>query len=185
MKKLSIFIIWFVPVFLFAQEISTNEISLTFKIRKQIEEKKRDFYRIYSYDTITPKKQTTHFLLDKIENSKNYKYVFDANYLLAFNYPDMIPKLIDLIENNKEVGLINTADLIIWERMQNGDLESYGHGFIVNDDLFKVSGRANYLLKEITGEDFGIIGMNTTQTELEEIQDEWIKWFNKHKKSRS
>ncbi|MFD2587052.1 hypothetical protein ACFSQJ_08925 [Croceitalea marina] len=156
-----------------------KEISLKRKFRKQIEEKKRGFYRIYNYDTITPKNHSVEFLVDKIENDKEYSFVFDAEYLLAFNYTDMIPKLIELIINNKEVGLINTSDLIIWERIQSGDLKSYGHGGIVQDDLFKVSGRANHLLKEITGEDFGIIRMNTKQTELKEIQDKWIKWLKK------
>lgn len=156
-----------------------KEVSLKRKFRKQIEEKKREFYRIYSYDTITPKNYSAAFLLDKIENGKKYKYVFDAGYLLAFNYAEMIPKLIELIDNNNEVGLINTADLIIWERIQSGDLKFYGHGGIVQDDLFKVSGRANHLLKEITGENFGIIRMNTKQNELKVIQDEWIKWLNR------
>ena len=89
----------------------------------------------------------------------------------------MLPKLIQRITHNKEIGLENTADLIINERIQNGDLKFYGHGQIATDDLFKISGRANHLLKRITGEDFGSVMMNSTQEELTELQKKWILWL--------
>jgi len=45
------------------------------------------------------------------------------------------------------VGLTNPMDLIIWDRIESGDLESYGHGLVSDHDLFTVGGRASWLLR--------------------------------------
>ena len=83
--------------------------------------------------------------------------------------------------NKKEVGIFNSADLIIWERVQAKQMQFYGHGGISNDDLFTVAGRANRLLTKITGEDFGHVSMYSTQEQLEKLQQAWIKWLKKLK----
>jgi hypothetical protein len=144
---------------------------------EKIKEQKKEFHRIFRKDTTRIKKYSVEFILDKIDNNKEYQYIFESEFWLAFNYKKMIPELIKRITNNKEIGLINTADLIIWERIESGDLESYGHGGVAFDDLFKVSGRANHLLKRITGENFGNVMMNTSQKELTKLQNKWIKWL--------
>lgn len=154
-----------------------DNIILSNKFYKKIKEQKDEFYRIFRKDTLTVKNYSVEFILDKIDNNKEYEYIFESEYWLAFNYKKMIPELIKRITNNEEIGLINTADLIIWERIESGDLEYYGHGGIAFDDLFKISGRANHLLKNITGEDFGNVMMNTSQKELTELQNKWIEWL--------
>lgn len=155
-----------------------KNIVLSDTFSEQIKEQKKEFYRIFRKDTLRIKSYSTEFILDKIDNSKEYQFIFESEYWLAFNYKNMIPKLIKRITNNKEIGLINTADLIIWERIDSGDLKFYGHGGVANDDLFKVSGRANHLLKNITGQDFGNVMMKTTKNELNELQKKWIEWLN-------
>ncbi|NHN26118.1 hypothetical protein FIA58_010560 [Flavobacterium jejuense] len=156
-----------------------ENIVLSGTFSEQIKEQKNEFYRIFRKDTTRIKSYSTEFILDKIDNSKEYQYIFESEYWLAFNYKKMIPELIKRITNNREIGLINTADLIIWERIESGDLKFYGHGGVAFDDLFKISGRANHLLKNITGEDFGNVMMNTSQKELTELQNKWIEWLSK------
>ena len=151
------------------------------EIQEQVKKKKRDFYRIFRNDTLKNKNYSTKFMLNQIDNGKEYHYVFLAEYWIAFNYHEMIPKLIERITDNREIGLINTADLIIWERIQSGDLKFYGHGGSSNDDLFKISGRANHILKRITGKKFGNAMMKSKQSELIKIQNKWIKWLTKLK----
>jgi hypothetical protein len=116
-------------------------------------------------------------ILNKIDNNKDYNEIRIARYWGAYHYEDVLIELIDRIANNTEVGLINTADLIIPERNENGDLQFYGHGGVVFDDLFKVGGRANHLLKRLTGEDFGNVSMYDNEKELKRLQHRWFYWY--------
>ena len=58
------------------------------------------------------------------------------------------------------VGLTNSADVIIWERIESGELKFYGHGWVIEDDLFSVAGRASWPLKELTGLSLGSVKPN-------------------------
>ena len=147
------------------------------EIYEQVEKNERTFYRVFRKDTLVKKSYSTEFMLDQIDNKKDYQFIFLAEYWLVFNYYEMIPELVARITDNREIGLENTSDLIIWERIESGDLEFYGHGGVAQDDLFKVSGRANHLLKRITGKKFGDVMMKTKQSELIEIQNKWIEWL--------
>lgn len=149
------------------------------KIKKTVKDKRDGFYRIFRNDTLKNKNYSQKFILNQIDNENDYYYIFVTEYWLVFHYYEMIPELIKRVTDNSEIGLTNTSDLIIWERIQNGDLKFYGHGGVAFDDLFKVSGRANHLLKRITGKDFGSVGIKTEEKELEEIQKKWIKWINR------
>ncbi len=155
-----------------------NENKLPESFRSYIEEKKEDFYWSFQEDTLRMKSYSEKFILSKIDTSKDYHFIVKATYWIIFNYQEMIPKLIQRITNNNEVGLEGTADLIIFERIESGDLPNIvDHGALIDDDLFKVSGRANYLLKEITGQDFGNVTMKSTKKELQELQKKWIDWL--------
>ncbi|MES2485166.1 MAG: hypothetical protein V4581_04355 [Bacteroidota bacterium] len=116
-------------------------------------------------------------VLEWIDNEKEYHPIFEAEYWMAYNYQSIIPKLIKRITDKKEVGLVNTADLIIWERIQSGDLKFYGHGGSTDDDLFTIAGRANYLLRAITGEHFGHVSMYATEADLKKLQNRWAYWL--------
>ena len=123
---------------------------------------------------------TPSFILNKIDVDDNYRYIFAAKYWIAYHYKEMIPPLIRRITNKKEVGLKNTNDLIIWKRIDVGDLKYYGEGGIVSDDLFTVAGRANHLLKEITGQEgFGTVSMYSSRHDLVELQKKWVDWLLK------
>ncbi|MBE8727318.1 hypothetical protein [Flavobacterium hungaricum] len=180
MKKLFLFLIF--TNLLFSQ---TNKINLGFpkepkiseKFQASIDNKKNEVYSIYQNNVEGIKNYTVEFILDKIDNNKEYGYLMEAEYWIAFNYDKIIPQLINRIVNKKEVGLVNSADLIILERIESGDLQSYGHGFIVNDDFFTIAGRANRLLTVITGENFGSVSMNSSPQDLLMLQKKWIAWL--------
>ena len=89
----------------------------------------------------------------------------------------MIPELIKRITNKEEIGLVNSADLIIWERVQAKQMKFYGHGGVSKDDLFTIAGRANRLLSQITGEAFGHVSMYSTQEQLDRLQKKWMEWL--------
>ncbi|MEL7340385.1 MAG: hypothetical protein AAGM67_07870, partial [Bacteroidota bacterium] len=92
-------------------------------------------------------------------------------------YEALIPELIFRLTYTEVVGLKNYRDIIIWDRVDSGDMTLDGPGAEVKDDLFAVAGRANYLLKNLTGEDFGDIGMATSREERLAIRDRWVSWL--------
>ncbi|WP_316635814.1 hypothetical protein [uncultured Flavobacterium sp.] len=154
-----------------------REIPQNFKnaIVLQIDELKRlfpdqvDSIKNYSVETI----------LNNIDNTKEFADLWKAEFWIAFHYHEIIPQLIYRVTNKKEIGLVNSADLIILDRIENGDLRSYGHGFIVDDDLFTIAGRANRLLTIISGEKMGSVSMKSTPEDLAKLQKKWIDWLIK------
>ncbi|HEY6505611.1 MAG TPA: hypothetical protein VIZ28_16665 [Chitinophagaceae bacterium] len=147
------------------------------KFQKAIKEQTKEYDRLFYRDSTTTKHYSGPFMLDKIDNDSNYHYIFLAEYWIAFHYQDIIPELINRVTNKKEFGLVNSADLIIWERVQAKQMQFYGHGRISNDDLFTIAGRANRLLTKITGETFGHVSMYSTQEQLVILQGKWINWL--------
>src|ERR1044071_5262389 len=123
--------------------------------QKAVENQIKDYYRLFKKDSSTTNHYTVSFMLDKIDSDSNYRYVFLAEFWSAFHYQDMIPELIKRITNKEETGLVNSADLIIWERVQAKQMEFWGHGGVSSDDLFTIAGRANRILTKITGQNFG------------------------------
>ena len=152
---------------------------LSKKFQETIQEQTREFSRIFRRDSSSIKAYTAEFILDKIDHDSNYHYIFQAEYWMAFHYKEMIPQLINRLTDKTEVGLVNTADLIIWERVKRKQLTFYGHGGVSFDDLFTIAGRANRLLTEITGEDFGHVSMYSTQEDLLKLKTKWTKWLKK------
>jgi hypothetical protein len=150
---------------------------LSDKFQKAVSEQMKEFERLFHKDSTTLKQYSVAFMLDKIDNDSNYQYIFFAEYWIVFHYKEIIPELITRVTNKKEVGLVNSADLIIWERIQAKQMPFYGHGGISNDDLFTVAGRANRLLTIITGENFGHVSMYSTQEQLTMLQKKWIRWL--------
>jgi len=172
------------PVFVvFSGKAQTSDLEFPLhtkfpdKFQEAIKRQTEEYNRLFFKDSATTRHYSTRFMLDKIDNDSNYYYIFLAEYWMAFYYKEIIPDLIQRITNKKEVGLANSADLIIWERVQSKQLTFYGHGGVSQDDLFTIAGRANRLLTKITGEDFGHVSMYSTQEQLVSLQNEWIKWL--------
>lgn len=111
-----------------------------------------------------------------VTTENNYLTLFQVRYWCAEHLDESLPRLIDLLTIEKFVGLKNTADLIIYERIATGDLQSYGHGGVVDDDLFCVSGRASWILKELIGQELGVVGMKTDYAAKKLLQAKWMKF---------
>lgn len=127
---------------------------------------------------------TQDFILDKIDNDKNFAYVWKTPYWLVHHYQESLIKMIARVSDNTEIGLTNTANFTIPERCEAGDLDFHSHGGSTLDDLFKVGGRANHFLKKLTGEDFGTVSMYHTEADLKRIQQRWAHWLKKLNKSK-
>lgn len=117
------------------------------------------------------------FMLRRIDQDPNYRSLDIIKYWSSIHYEALIPELIFRLTYTEVVGLKNYRDIIIWDRVDSGDMTLDGPGAEVKDDLFAVAGRANYLLKNLTGEDFGDIGMATSHEERLEIRDRWVSWL--------
>lgn len=146
------------------------------------EELERDFWWLYEPEE---KKrilsQGKESLLHTLETDKDFWKVAEARYWCLKNAPDVLPDLIKLLGRPKLVGLEGYADLIIWDRVQSKDLPFYGHGWVVPDDLFSVAGRASWMLREITGQQFPAVSMKSTPEELKQLSERWAKWYEKNK----
>lgn len=151
--------------------------NLTDNFKNAINGLESEFKRLF-HDDSTAKNYPTDSILNKIDNDSEYYYLFLAEYWIAFHYKEIIPELIKRVTIKKEIGLVNSADLIITERIANNQMKFYGHGLRCADDLFTVSGRANRLLTAISGEDFGHVSMYSTTGQLKTLQRKWIRWLS-------
>jgi hypothetical protein len=98
------------------------------------------------------------------------------------NYQIAFPYLIARLSDKRKIGLNNTADLIIWDRIGSGDLTFYGHGGCITEDVFTVAGRASWILNQLTGEEFAVVHGNLTKEQSEKFKNLWIDYINKLKK---
>ena len=147
------------------------------KFQKAVDGQIEDYYRLFDKDSSQTNHYTVSFMVNKIDSDSNYHYLFLAEFWSAFHYQDVIPALIARVPNKEEVGLVYSADLIIWERIEAKQMKFYGHGGVSSDDLFTVAGRANRILTKITGENFGNVSMYSTPGQLATLQQRWIKWL--------
>jgi len=116
--------------------------------------------------------------LNTIDNEKELSKICSAKSWCLKNYKQAFPYLVVRLSNKKKIGLINTADLIIGDRIYTGDLKFYGHGGTVDEDIFTIAGRASWILNEITGEDFAVVHANLTKEDAEKFKVLWRDYLN-------
>ena len=127
------------------------------------------------------RKLTSDQLLSKNINSKSWSEVFLTlnasvnNFSQDNNYHK---KLAEQISNSTETKLIGTSRLIIWDRIITGDIIFEGKGLVIDNDLFKVSGRANQILQNLTKKNFGNVSVNSSSKDLEEIRKKWLNFLS-------
>lgn len=90
----------------------------------------------------------------------------------------LLAALVSQIPNRAKAELKNTSRLIIWERITSGEILFEGMGYQISDDLFTVSGRANWMLRNLTGKNFGHVRPNTSEEELTTLHQKWSRWLN-------
>ncbi len=130
---------------------------------------------------------------EKFEAAKSWPagYIIEKN-LTVDNWPEtyllgvaakrkkdsVIGLLIDQLENATITKLRLTSRLIVWERIISKDILFEGKGLQVDDDLFSVAGRANWLLRSLTQKNFGYVTPGSTPSQLRELKSKWKKWLN-------
>jgi hypothetical protein len=132
-------------------------------------------YRFYNSN------DTLGFSLDsvlEIIDSEQEFWRLCAAKTWCFAHPyEVFPHLICRLSNKAKIGLVNTADLIIWDRIRSGELKFYGHGGGMQEDIFTVAGRASWILNWMTGENFASVGIELTPALARENQAAWVRYI--------
>ncbi len=169
MKKLTILLI----LITFGQELYSQKL-LTSWSQQDIENYTKEMYD-------NAQKLTTTELLAKNINDDSWSSVFLTLNASVNNYKENKEYLIELakqITNAEETKLEGTSRLIIWDRIITGDITFEGKGLVISNDLFKVGGRANQLLQNLTNKNFGYVNINSTEKELTELQESWLNYLS-------
>lgn len=113
-----------------------------------------------------------------IDTARNFETICSAKSWCLKNYQTVFPYLVTRLSIKQKVGLENTADLIIWERNGTGELEFYGHGGAIEEDIFTIAGRASWILNEMTGERFAVVHGNMSEIQALEFKKLWTSYIN-------
>lgn len=126
-------------------------------------------------------KLTTSELLTKNLNDKSWSAVFLTLNASVNNYSKddtYLKGLANQVTNSTETKLVGTSRLIIWDRIITGDLIFEGKGLVMDNDLFKVGGRANQILQNLTNKNFGFVTTHSTSEELEQLKNKWLSFLS-------
>ena len=140
----------------------------------------QDEYRFYSSnDTLG---FSLGSVLEIIDTEKAFWKVCAAKTWCFAHSSEVFPHLICRLSNKTKIGLVNAADLIVWDRIQTGELKFYGHGGGMQEDVFTVAGRASWILNWMTGENFASVGIELTPTLAREYQKAWVQYIQTNSK---
>lgn len=114
-----------------------------------------------------------------IDTATQFSQIEFAKSWCIDNYQKSFPHLIARLSDKRKIGLTNTADLIIWERLGTGELEFYGHGSCIPEDIFTIAGRASWILNQLTGENFAVVHGNFTEKQSTEFKNLWLLYIDK------
>jgi len=125
-------------------------------------------------------KLTVNQLLDKNLTADSWSDFFAILNASINNYTtnqEYLNNLVEQIIDMTETHLKGTRRLIIWERIISGDIIFEGKGLIIENDIFKVGGRANEILQHLTKKNFGYVSINSTEKDLLELKNKWLDFF--------
>jgi hypothetical protein len=123
---------------------------------------------------------TSEQSLERNVTAKNWSDFFAIMNASVNNYSSNQEYLNDLVEqitDMTETKLQGTSRLIIWERIISEDIIFEGKGIIIENDIYKVGGRANQLLQALTQKNFGNVSINSTEKDLLELRNKWLSFF--------
>jgi hypothetical protein len=83
--------------------------------------------------------------------------------------------LVGQLSNTATVKLSKTSRLIMWERITAGDIMFEGKGVQVDDDVFSVAGRANWVLTSLLGKRFGTVRISPAPADLRALAANWTQ----------
>lgn len=141
-----------------------------------LREKKKIFYSDDSIVVSVPNGSVSRQLtiidyMGIISRQSDYLSFLEATHFSIENYQKMIPFLISIIIDTTSVGLTGYSS----SSSYRGNLNST----IIPGNLKKISGRASFILNEITGENFAQVFPNSSPNQLKKIQQLWIVWLKK------
>ncbi|MCB9034754.1 MAG: hypothetical protein H6553_13015 [Chitinophagales bacterium] len=123
------------------------------------------------------------YIHDAITKTKDFDLIFRTPFWIALDsthYTKFIPELILMLTDTTYIGLENAGGITIWSRMKDNKevLKQNPLNYQIDDDIFTIAGRASWILKRLTKNEFGIVKPNMEHKELVNIQKQWIKWLN-------
>lgn len=124
------------------------------------------------------KSWTPEFIDQKIVTVDNWPEVYLLMVASSKQKDSVIDLLINHLTNLKETKLALTSRLIIWDRIITKDIFFEGKGLQIGDDLFTLAGRANWILRNLTKQHFGLVTPASTKQSMQELQAKWKKWRN-------
>ena len=145
---------------------------------KEAEKSRKDFER---YGNSYSDTFNLEDALSIIDTAKDFGSIMSAKSWCINNYELAFPYLVTRLSNKKKIGIENSADLIIWDRIRTGDLKFYGHGGGMNEDIFTIAGRASWILNELTGEEFATVGIYLTGEQSIQHKKMWLTYIEKLK----
>lgn len=155
------------------------------EFQKQIKAVNSEFKFAYGMRLDSVMRDIRNYPEDSIQRfifkETDYEKIFRCPFWLAMDsarYCKFIPELIKALSDTTYVGLTNANDVTIWCRIKSGQLKQNLNTYQIDDDAFKVCGRANWILKRLTKNEFGIIRCDTKIENIKEIQKIWWKWLN-------
>ena len=173
----------------FAQK-NSNKPFLAVKLmpvefRKQIKTVNSEFVFAYGMRLDSVMRDIRNYKIDTIRkfihNETDYEKIFRCPFWIAMDsvrFCTMIPELISNLSDTTYIGLTNANDVNIWCRIKTGQLKQTSFNYQIDDDIFKVCGRASWILKRLTKNEFGIIRCDTKEEDIKRIQKQWLKWLS-------
>lgn len=169
MRKLSFITI----LLLFSSKLFSQKV-LTAWSQQTIENYTKEMYD-------AAQKLSSSELLDKNLNDKSWSAVFLTLNASANNFSkdtSYLKLLAEQVTNISEVKLEGTSRLVIWDRIVTGEIIFEGKGLVIENDLFKVAGRANQILQSLTKKNFGNVTINSNQKELDDLKKKWLDFLS-------
>lgn len=153
--------------------------------RKQIKTVNDEFQVAYNVRFDNSKKEVLAYKEEDIRKiittDKEFENIFRCPFWIAMDsarYCKFIPELIMKLTDTTTIGLSDAGDVTIWCRVKTKELKANSLNYQIDDDAFRVCGRANWILKRLTKNEFGIIKCQPQMADLIALQKKWIKWFN-------
>jgi len=173
----------------FAQKKNTKPFLavklMPLEFKKQIRTVNDEFKFAYGMRTDSSMRDIRNYKIEEIRKfihiGTDYEKIFRCPFWIAMDsarYCTMIPELIKDLTDTTYIGLTNANDVNIWCRVRTGQMKQNSLNYQIDDDIFKVCGRANWILKRLTKNEFGNIRCSTKYEDILLIQKQWQKWLN-------
>ena len=158
----------------FAQKTYTEKPFLPKKLlpiafKNQLAAVNREFIVAYNMRFDSSARDVRNYKIEQIRNfiykEKDYEYLFRCPFWIAADsarYVQLIPELVKAVTDTTFIGLTNAGDVTIWARVKTGELKQNSLNYQIDDDIFRVCGRANWILKRLSKNEFGNIRIDTS-----------------------